>query len=101
MPRITLAQLIAAWVEPATTHWFREQCRDPMVAFYLYYKPATETTDGAVVIATDPLTDAWQLADPRRVSPAWSKRQAATWAAEVCRRLPLLGGFRTRQEVSA
>lgn len=86
----TITRLLASWLEPATRCWCRDQCRDLSAAYYLYYKPGTVSSHGAVAIATEPLNEAWQLASPERVSPAWSQHQAYEWAWQRCWELPLL-----------
>lgn len=88
--------LIRAWIEPAVSVWYRQQCACLQKAFRLYYKPAMENDEGkmnhgALAIAEEPFNEDWQLADPRRISPAMSTQQVTEWCRDIAWKLPILG----------
>ncbi len=71
------------------TDWYRAQCREPYASYFLYFKPSAGKVPGEVCLATAP-PDGFQLADPRRISPAWTMEQAQRFITEVSQRLPIL-----------
>ena len=83
-------KIIRNWLEPATKDWFKRQCHNPYLAFYFYFKPTTESEDGALAISTEPFNDSWQLASPERISTAWTIDQVFNHCAGIARTLPFL-----------
>ena len=77
-------------IRPEVNAWFDAQCRDPYAHHYLYFRESGEHEAGALAITTDAPGDGWELADPRRISPAWTREHAATFCHTISRRLPLL-----------
>ncbi|MBV6343485.1 hypothetical protein HWQ67_18080 [Candidatus Magnetobacterium casensis] len=65
--------------------WFVGQCRNPYARYYLYYK-----TGEILISDAEHTPEGYTLADPQRISQAWTVDQACTWAHSVLRRTPCL-----------
>lgn len=76
-------------VETLVNGWFKAQCLQPFEAYYLYFKPSAGKTPGELRILTEP-EDGFQLADPRRISTAWTTQQAVRFVRDAMRSLPIL-----------
>ena len=71
--------------------WFKDQIRNLHAAYYLFYRlPRKGETIATPVISTEALNSDWMLANPQRISIAWTKDQAAQFVADVMRKLPIL-----------
>ena len=73
-----------------TQDWLKKQTRNIFAALYLYYRPSSGTVPGDVVVAEDPPSPDFVLADPQRLSPAWTTEQINRHIYTVIRRLPIL-----------
>lgn len=79
-----IEQKLWSMTEESTKKWFDEQMRNPFGRFYLYYKPLGEH----LIIATEQ-PEGYQLANPERISPAWTLEQAQYRVRNMLNRLPL------------
>lgn len=70
--------------------WFLAQCSNRFDEYYLYYRQSQPSLPGALAIAMDLPDAAWELADPRRVLPSWSKDVAKSKLIDCAKRLPVL-----------
>ena len=88
-PMRNMADIETRIAEEITLLWNRgtEACYTP---YYVWYRETTPNSPGDIVIAQAAPGDAWTLADPRRISPAWSKAQAQNLLRELARRWPVL-----------
>lgn len=86
----TFNDICTAWLEPAAAVWYREQCRDPYKAFYLYYKPSQRGIAGVLVIAEDPPNDEYRLATPERIPVTMGPPSVIEWARGIARHLDIL-----------
>jgi hypothetical protein len=77
-----------AEVTKVVNEWFSAQCLDAFSAFYLYFKPSDGAKAGEIKIAVD-APEGFELADPQRISPAWSTNKAEWFVWEKIQRLPI------------
>lgn len=73
----------------ASEDWFKKQCRNEFGTYYLYFKPGTETGWGTLAVAEN-APEGYQLADPRRLSPAWTRTQVKRHIRDILQTLPVL-----------
>jgi hypothetical protein len=73
----------------ASDDWFRKQTRNEFCAYYLYFTPSTETEWGSLAIA-EKTPEGYQLADPRRLYPGWSRTQVKNHIRGILQHLPIL-----------
>lgn len=82
--------VINSWIEAAVNCWYVDQCKDPFERYYAWYKPAKGERPGAIVIATDPLNDDFQLISGERLSPEKSPEQIKNMLKSWSKFLPIL-----------
>jgi hypothetical protein len=71
--------------------WFREQCRDPYAAYYLYHKASRPGVAGEIMIsAAETMPVGFGLSGGGRISPAWTKEQAEAFVWKIWHHLPIL-----------
>ena len=73
----------------SSEEWYKKQCRNEFGAYHLYFTPSTETEWGSLAIAEN-APEGYQLADPRRLSPAWTREQVKRHIRDILQRLPVL-----------
>ena len=69
--------------------WFKAQCQDACSALYLYFKRSNGAIPGDIKIAVE-APEGYELADQRRISPAWTAGQAENFVQSVYQHLPVL-----------
>jgi hypothetical protein len=80
---------LCSMAKEASDDWFRKQTRNEFASLYLYFKRSTETEWGSLAIA-EKTPEGYQLADPQRLYPGWSRTQVKNHIRGILQHLPIL-----------
>lgn len=69
--------------------WFDAHCRNTSAHYHLYYRPSNAQTPGQLIVDVEE-PEGFQLADARRLSPAWTVENAQAFIRQAMSGLPIL-----------
>lgn len=81
---------LCTMAKEAAEEWFQKQRRNEFASLYLYFKRSTETEWGKLAIAEKAPSADYEIADPRRLEPGWTRTQAKNHIRGILQHLPIL-----------
>lgn len=86
----TIAAFVHSLISPAVEDWFTQQCVDPSVPFYAYYRKTDGVVPGAFCITQNKPGEGWLRVAPERVRIDLTKQQVQNWLYDLSRMLEIL-----------
>jgi len=74
--------------EECANRWYNLALYNIYGHYYLWYLPGEK--GGGLAVGEEKPGDDWELGDPQRISPMWTKEYVHRWIYEKARELPCL-----------